>query len=164
VVDGAPVLTGFLHASSGADPRAQAADRANLLASSAALVGNDRAIAALVRTFGTDALVDLIPVLQMPALARTTQAVLGTRREAGKQLDALRNDAAAAGGVDLPQLVELHRISANNLLMMIGTLIAAGVLLGQVGSPQEICATRPGGTSSSPWCCRSRRTCRTRSR
>ena len=74
----------------------------------------------------------------MPALARSTQAILGKRREAGKHLDGLRSVAAAAAGVDLPQLVELHRISANNLMMMIGTLIAAGVLLGQVGSPQEI--------------------------
>ena len=43
----ATVLTGFLHASSGADPRAQAADVADLLASTAVLVGNERAVAAL---------------------------------------------------------------------------------------------------------------------
>jgi undecaprenyl-diphosphatase len=146
VRDGHPVLTGFLHSTTAADGREQAADRANLLASTAVLVGDERAIAALVRALGTDALVDVIPVLQMPALARSTQAILGKRREAGKHVDALRDHAASVAGIDLPQLVELHRVSPTNLMMAIGTLIAAAVLLGQVGSPQEIWDTMRDAT------------------
>ena len=77
-------------------------------------------------------------MLQAPALSRTTEAMLGRHREAGKRLDELRTAAAKAAGVDVPELVELHRVSPTNLMMAIGTLVAAAVLLGQVGSPQEI--------------------------
>ena len=116
----------------------RAVDLAELLTSTAVLVGDDRAVAALSAGFGADALRDVIPMLQAPALTRTTQRMLGKHKEAGKRLDALRSAAAKAAGVDVPQLVELHRVSPTNLMMAIGTLIAAAVLLGQVGSPQEI--------------------------
>jgi uncharacterized membrane protein YbhN (UPF0104 family)/membrane-associated phospholipid phosphatase/tRNA A-37 threonylcarbamoyl transferase component Bud32 len=133
-----PVLIGFVHATTGADPRARAADVANLLASTAVLVGDERAVAALTRVMGTDVLDDVIPVLQRPALTHSTQVLLGKRRDAGKHIDALRTRAAEVAGIDVPELVELHRVSPTNLMMAIGTLFAAAVLLGQVGSPQEI--------------------------
>ena len=56
----------------------------------------------------------------------------------GSDSATLRTAAAKAAGVDVPELVELHRVSPTNLMMAIGTLVAAAVLLGQVGSPQEI--------------------------
>ena len=138
IVDGRPVITDFTKATTGANERRRAADLAELLTSTALLVGDDRAIAALSAGLGADALGDVIPMLQAPALSRTTQSMLGRHREAGKRLDALRTAAAKAAGVDVPELVELHRVSPTNLMMAIGTLVAAAVLLGQVGSPQEI--------------------------
>ena len=138
VVDGRPVIADFTKATTGADERRRAADLAELLTSTALLVGDDRAIAALSAGLGADALGDVIPMLQAPALTRTTQAMLGKHREAGKRLGELRTAAAKAAGVDVPELVELHRVSPTNLMMAIGTLVAAAVLLGQVGSPQEI--------------------------
>jgi undecaprenyl-diphosphatase len=138
VVDGRPVVTGFLASTTGADELRRAADVAELLTSTAVLVGDDRAVAALAAGLGTDALHDAIPMLQAPALTHTTQRMLGGHRDAKKRLDALRDATAAAAGVDLPELVELHRVSPTNLMMAIGTLIAAAVLLGQVGSPQEV--------------------------
>ena len=138
IVDGRPVITDFTKATTGANERRRAADLAELLTSTALLVGDDRAIAALSAGLGADALDDVIPMLQAPALTRTTQAGLGKHREAGKRLGDLRTAAAKAAGVDVPELVELHRVSPTNLMMAIGTLVAAAVLLGQVGSPQEI--------------------------
>jgi undecaprenyl-diphosphatase len=144
VLDGRPVIVGFLSSTTGADELRRSADVAELLTSTAVLVGDDRAVAALEAGIGTDALHDVIPMLQQPALTRTTQRMLGGHREAGKRLDALRSATAQAAGVDLPELVELHRVSPTNLMMAIGTLIAAAVLLGQVGSPQEIWDTVQG--------------------
>ena len=138
IADGRPVITDFTKATTGANERRRAADLAELLTSTALLVGDDRAIAALSAGLGAAALGDVIPMLQAPALSHTTQSMLGRHREAGKRLDSLRTAAATAAGVDVPELVELHRVSPTNLMMAIGTLVAAAVLLGQVGSPQEI--------------------------
>ena len=138
IADGRPMITDFTKATTGANDRRRAADLAELLTSTALLVGDDRAIAALTAGLGTAALGEVIPMLQAPALTRTTQAMLGRHRAAGKRLGELRTSAAKAAGVDVPELVELHRVSPTNLMMAIGTLIAAAVLLGQVGSPQEI--------------------------
>ena len=138
VVDGRPAIGDFTTAATGASDHRLSADLAELLTSTAVLVGDDRAIAALSAGLGADALGDVIPMLQAPALTHTTQRMLGKRKEAGKRLDALRTTAAKTAGVDVPQLVELHRVSPTNLMMAIGTLVAAAVLLGQVGSPQEI--------------------------
>jgi undecaprenyl-diphosphatase len=146
VVDGRPVLMGFLASTTGAGARRRSTDIAELLTSTALLVGDDRAVAALGAGLGADALRDVIPMLQAPALTRTTQRMLGGHRETKKRIDALRSATAAAAGVDLPELVELHRVSGTNLMMAIGTLIAAAVLLGQVGSPQEIWDTVQGAS------------------
>ncbi len=138
VVDGRPMITGFLASSSGADDRRRAVDLAELLTSTAVVVGDDRAVAAFEAGMGASGLTAVIPVLQAPALSRTTQQLLGRHKAAGKRLDSLRAAAAQAAGIEVPELVELHRVSPTNLMMAIGTLIAAAVLLGQVGSPQEI--------------------------
>lgn len=138
IVDGDPVITGFVAASSGADHRRRAADLAELLASTAVLVGDDRAVAALSAGIDASALTAVVPMLQAPALSATTQHLLGKHKAAGKRLDSLRSAAAKAAGIEMPVLEELHRVSPTNLMMAIGTLIAAAVLLGQVGSPQEI--------------------------
>ena len=138
LVNGRPVIADFTKATTGADERRRAGDLAELLTSTALLVGDDRAIAALSAGLGADALGDVIPMLQAPALSHTAQAMMGRHREAGKRLGELRTAAAKAAGVDVPELVELHRVSPTNLMMAIGTLVAAAVLLGQVGSPQEI--------------------------
>src|SRR4051794_7905423 len=136
--DGSPVICEFLATMTGAQERRRVADLAELLVSTAVIVGDDRAVAAFRTALGTDALGEVIPMLQLPALSRGTRELLGKHKAAGKRIDTLRDAAAASAGVELPQLVELHRVSSTNLMMAIGTLIAAGVLLSQVGSPQEI--------------------------
>ena len=139
VVDGRPVIADFTTATTGANERRRAADLAELLTSTALLVGDDRAIAALSAGSGCRR-----PRRRDPDVAGTgadatpPRRMLGKHREAGKRLGELRTAAAKAAGVDVPELVELHRVSPTNLMMAIGTLVAAAVLLGQVGSPQEI--------------------------
>ncbi|MDQ1432735.1 MAG: hypothetical protein QOF40_3337, partial [Actinomycetota bacterium] len=116
----------------------RAADVAELLVSTALIVGDDRAIAAARAGLGDAPVVDALPYLQPAALSREMRPERRHRKERSKQVAAVREVAAAATGIDLPPLEELHRVSGTNLMMAIGTLIAVFALLSQVGSPQEL--------------------------
>jgi undecaprenyl-diphosphatase len=144
-----PGIIGFEDATGAATGQQQAADIAELLVSSAAIVGTDRAVAAALRGVGAKTLDRALPLLQPAALSRD-QHVHGRekRKELHKRIDDLRTAAAAAAGSEVPPLQELHRVSGTNLLMAIGTLIAIGALLSQVGSPQELWDTV---TSANIW-------------
>jgi uncharacterized membrane protein YbhN (UPF0104 family) len=116
----------------------RAGDVAELLVSTALIVGDDRAIAAARAGLGDAAVVEALPYLQPAALSREMRPDRKHRRERSRQVAAVREAAAAATGIDLPPLQELHRVSGTNLMMAIGTLIAVFALLSQVGSPQEL--------------------------
>jgi uncharacterized membrane protein YbhN (UPF0104 family) len=133
-----PAITDFDHASGAAEPTRRATDVAELLCSTAVIVGDDRAIAAAKRVVGTDTLAAMLPVLQVAALSRELRAHRHRDKKALKEhVDKLRHGAAAAAGVEEPPLQELYRVNGTQLLMAIGTLIAVFALLSQVGNPQE---------------------------
>jgi uncharacterized membrane protein YbhN (UPF0104 family)/tRNA A-37 threonylcarbamoyl transferase component Bud32 len=126
-------------ASSAVSQSRQCDDIAELLASTAAIVGEERAVRAAHRGIGTEALAAALPFLQPAALGRETRSLSGTKRkELRARLDKLRDLGVEATGADPPVLQELHRVSPTNLAMAIGTLVAVFVLLGQIGSPQEL--------------------------
>jgi glycosyltransferase 2 family protein len=134
-----PALIDFDRAklSAAADQRAR--DVAELLASTAALVGDERAAAACARVMGRESLAGALPVLQPAALERSTRSAFNVRRhDLDDRLAQLRDHAAHVAGVDAPELQRLNRISAANLGMAIGTLIALGALLSQIGSPGQL--------------------------
>lgn len=134
-----PVFVRFDRASVSAEPVGRSKDVAELLASTAGLVGVERAVAACSGVLGAGPVEDALPVLQPAAISRATRAALGDKRkDASKLLEELRSAAAAATGVEEPQLQELHRVSGSNLALAIGTLIAVFVMLGQMGSPAEL--------------------------
>jgi undecaprenyl-diphosphatase len=78
-------------------------------------------------------------VLQPAALSREIRPFGRKERKAFAELLAQVRDAAAtAADVETPPLQPLYRVDATNLLMAVGTLIAIGALLSQVGSPQVL--------------------------
>jgi glycosyltransferase 2 family protein len=139
VADGGTVgITDFEFASGAAATGRRAADVAELLVSTALLVGDDRAVAAARAGLGDQAIVEALPYLQPAALSHDLRTDRKHRKERSKQVESVRAAAAAAVGTDEPPLQELHRVSGTNLMMAIGTLIAVFALLSQVGSPQEL--------------------------
>jgi undecaprenyl-diphosphatase len=141
-------ITDFETADGTANTSRRAADVAELLVSTALIVGNDRAIAGAAAGLGSAPLVDALPFLQPAALSTDLRPSHHERKERSQQLSALREATAAATGTDLPPLQELHRVSGTNLMMAVGTLIAIFALLSQVGSPQELWDTI---TSANLW-------------
>jgi uncharacterized membrane protein YbhN (UPF0104 family) len=146
--DGTVAIDGFETACGAATAGRRAVDVAELLVSTALIVGDDRAVAAARAGLGDPALVEALPFLQPAALSHEMRPDRKHRKERSKEVASLRDAATTATGVDAPVLQELHRVSGTNLMMAIGTLIAVFALLSQVGSPQELWDTV---TSADVW-------------
>ena len=128
----------FEHATGAATPKQRAADVAELLASTAQIVGNDKAVAAALRGVGHDELANALPFLQSAALSREMRPrTRHARKDLKDRLGTLRDAAAAAVDTEAPPLQQLYRVNTTNLLMAVGTLIAVFALLSQVGDPEE---------------------------
>ena len=134
-----PAIVGFERAEMSASSLHQARDVAELLASTAVLVGDTRAVEACARVMGPEALAAALPVLQPEALHRDTRnAFKGSRRHLNQRLADLRELGARAAGVEPPSLQQLHRISGTNLAMAIATLVGIGALMAQVNDPEPL--------------------------
>ncbi len=136
VVDRAcrPWLVDFSFSELGATQRQIALDVAELLASLAAIVGSDRAVASAVAVIGPDGVAAAVPLLQPLALSA------GTRRAIAQHdglLAQTRVAAAAAGGREDQELARIQRVRPRTLLAIAA---AAGAFyfvlpkLAQVGS------------------------------
>jgi undecaprenyl-diphosphatase len=135
-------LVGFERAQGSATGPQRAADVAELLISTAALVGDDRALAAALRTIGAPGVVEALPLMQPPALSSDLRTGRRKeRKERNQRIATLRDAAAAAAGTEVPPLQQLYRVSGTNLLMAIGTLIAVFALLSQIGDPETFWET-----------------------
>lgn len=117
----------------------KALDVGCVLVATSAVAGDERAVAAAIRALPSGELVDALRYLQPTVLsAGARRALADKRKELHHRLDALRTTTAEAAGAQAPPLQRLARVAASNLLMAGGTLLAVGVLLSQVGSPQEL--------------------------
>ncbi len=126
----------------------QHADIAELLVSTAVVVGDERAIAAAIRGIGADELVAALPLVQPAALSRDLHSARRrARKDSKKHIDALRAAVVAATGTEEPPLQQLYRVNTTNLLMAVGTLFAVFALLSQIGNPEEFWNT----ISSADW-------------
>jgi uncharacterized membrane protein YbhN (UPF0104 family) len=92
-----------------------AADRAQLLMTTAALVGGERALGAAVEALGPDGVAELLPYLQSAALPTSLRKVLG---QAGIDVDELRAEAAETVGAEAPELAKLRRVSVRALVQI----------------------------------------------
>jgi glycosyltransferase 2 family protein len=129
VAAGRPVLIdlGFGHESAG--PRAQAIDRAELLASLAAIVGPDRAVASAARVLEPAALAAAAPFLQPLALSAATR-----RQSSTAELAGLREAVGEATGEEPPPLERLVRVRPRTLVMIAALTGAFYVLLPQLAN------------------------------
>ena len=133
--DGQPVIVDFSFSELSATRRQMDLDVAELLASLAALVGEDRAVSAAVKVLGAEGVAPAVPLLQPLALSA------GTRRAVARQdglLTRTRSAAAAASGLATPELVRVQRVRPRTLLTIAALAGAYYILLPQlakVGNP-----------------------------
>ena len=102
-------------------------DRAQLLATTAALVGDERAVAAAHRAIGADGVEALLPYLQSAAFGRTLRRALD---DATVDVDELRARAADAVGVEAPEPVKLRRATWWSLAQLALLALAASTIIG----------------------------------
>lgn len=141
LVDGErTTLTGFGWSTTEPGFQAEAADVAELLAATAAVVGPARAAAAACRGVGSDAVAAALPRLQPQAISGWTHDAFGGRSGLEDRLEAVRTAAAREAGIEPPELRGLYRVHPRSLLMAVGALFAVGFLLSRVGDPAEFWA------------------------
>ncbi len=145
VTDDQPWIVGFDDAQVTGDANVLAVDVAQLLASIAAIVGDERAVRTAVTVLGRPTVALALPFLQPAALSSTTRRLSGEgRRGFSQQLDELRAVAGRAIGIEPPELVQVHRVSASSAAMAVGALVAVGALLLDVGDPASVVETMRG--------------------
>jgi glycosyltransferase 2 family protein len=120
-------LTDFRNASVRASPDQLDRDMAGAIAATAVVIGTERAAESAARCLEPEMLQGALRQLQKPAL----DPLLG-RSFRGKRglLQDVRERAARAASIDLPELVEPRRVSWTTLIMIIGTLIGGWALVG----------------------------------
>lgn len=119
VTDDGPVIVDLGTAQAPAEPRLQAIDRAELLASLTVLVGPEAAVAAAARVLAPDDLAAAAPYLQPLALSTAT------RKQASKSLlKTLRDQIAATTDQEPEPLERLVRVRPRTVIM-IATLTGA---------------------------------------
>ncbi|HEY3723891.1 MAG TPA: lysylphosphatidylglycerol synthase transmembrane domain-containing protein [Acidimicrobiia bacterium] len=139
--DGHIVVTGFEWAATGAQFGQAASDTANLLAATAAVVGDERAVAAARRGVDRDALLAALPMLQPQSVSGWTHDALGGRSGLDDRLAALRETTAKVLETDPPELRQLYRVHPRSLLMAVGALAAIAVLFSRIGNPEDFWAS-----------------------
>ena len=126
--DGSVALVDFSQGSAGAPPERCERDLADLLSTTAALVGIERALDAAMRSLGRDRLAALLPLLETPALSTAARRVVpGTKR----QLKALREVGADRCGIEVPKLTELRRVSPGSIVMAAATFLGFYLIVAQ---------------------------------
>lgn len=121
------VLTEFRNASSSASPDQLDRDLAGAMAATALAVGTARATDAAARCLPPDILGGALRQMQRPALDPVLRRQLRGKKGVLREL---RERAARAASIEVPQLVEPRRVSWPTLVMVIGTLIGGWALIG----------------------------------
>jgi len=130
-----PTVVDFSFSELSATRRQMDLDVAELLASLAALTGEDRAVSTGVKVLGAEAVAASVPLLQPLALSA------GTRRAVKRQdglLTRTRSAAAAASGVKNPEMVRVQRVRPRTLFTIAALVGVYYILLPQlakVGNP-----------------------------
>lgn len=135
VAEGA-ALVSFGSAVAVASPEQLSADVAELLATTAALVGHERAVRAAAAVLGPQVLTAALPLVQPAALSRQGRALSGAGPGSlGNHLEALRDEVTRVTGAAPVELEQLRRIRPASLVLAVGTIVGVGALLGSVGDP-----------------------------
>jgi uncharacterized membrane protein YbhN (UPF0104 family) len=129
------VLTELSRASTVPTPVRVGLDRVQLLATTAALVGEERALAAALAVLGKEGLADLLTFLEPAALSAPVRRDLDEEK---KLLARLRERGAELTGVEAPTLVPLRRVSASSVLMAAGAILGVYLLIGQFSDVPDL--------------------------
>ncbi len=125
--DGVPWIIDFGFAELAADESLLARDNAELLASTAAVVGPERSVAVAVDVLGKDGLTEALPWIQPLALSSATRTQLGKSEGYAH----LRSIAASAIGVDDVKYARIERVKPGTLLILASVAVALYVLIPQ---------------------------------
>ena len=104
-------------------------DLANLLVATALSSTAERAVSAAKSEIGTELLLKALPALQPFALSRENRKALRSHKQL---LADLRSQLAALSGGVAPDVVEIERLSPKKMLSIVGGLVAAYLLVGQL--------------------------------
>jgi glycosyltransferase 2 family protein len=128
--DGRAVLRHFDGAAIAASDRDLALDRAQLLVSTALVMGAPAAVDVAVEALGASAVVTAVPYLQPLALPARTRRAWRDNRDV---LDGLRAAIAHATGIEPAPLARLDRIRPRTAMSVLAFALAFYVLLPQFG-------------------------------
>lgn len=130
-IDENRAILGRFHAASMAAPANRIhADVTELIASTAATFGVDRAVRVARVGLGDDALADALPYVQRSAVSTEGRKDLPAKKSFFAEV---RSEIAGQLGVDEPEPVQLTRINWRTILMFALTLTAAYALIGMLG-------------------------------
>ena len=102
------------------------ADRAQMLVTTALLVGHERATAAAIAAIEPDGVAEVIPFLQPAALSG---ALRDRIVEKHFDLDDLRKEAASAADTEIPELRRLRRVTWGSVLLAVFLFVAGYYLV-----------------------------------
>jgi uncharacterized membrane protein YbhN (UPF0104 family) len=131
LVDGEPGLVDFGQATVTPTPDQLQSDSAQLLASTAAVVGSELSIEAAVDAVGADGVAALLPYLQPPTFAGPLRSALKAR---GIDADELRSAAAAAAGAPEPELARLRRVTWGSVIQIVLLALAVAAVIKVAGN------------------------------
>ncbi len=126
--DGVPWMIDFGFAELAADESLLARDAAELLASTAAAVGPQRAVAVAMGVLGADGLAEALPWIQPLALSSATRSRLGGSAGYAE----LRSVAADAAGVGDIEYERLERVRLSTVVTLASVGLALYVLVPQM--------------------------------
>ena len=123
---GAVSLTDFNNGVSNATPFQLDQDLAAAIACAALVTGPERTVASLVRVVPKDVLGGALTHLRRAGLDPSITVAMKGKRQL---LDELRTQAASASGIEVPELVEPRRLSWNQVLVAVGSLVGGWALI-----------------------------------
>ena len=129
--DGSAAIGDFGGARVGASGGAMMADRAQVLVTTALVVGTDRAVAAATSVLGNDALANVLPYLQPAVLDRNTRRSV---RDRDWDLGDLMQRATEVTGTEAPELEQLRRVSGKQIaIVALVAFLAYGLISALAG-------------------------------
>jgi uncharacterized membrane protein YbhN (UPF0104 family)/tRNA A-37 threonylcarbamoyl transferase component Bud32 len=129
--DGTPAFGDFGGAEVAADHDDIAVDRSRILVTTALAAGPERAASAALAALGSDALAQVLPLVQPAALERATRRAV---KEQDWDLDDLRKACADVSGVELPKLARLRRVSLQSVGVVLLIALVAYAMISAVAN------------------------------
>jgi undecaprenyl-diphosphatase len=133
--DGAPTIIGLRWSQMAATDLRLAADVAELLVATAAVVGPERAVAAAAETVATERLTEALPLIQPLALSPSTRRLVKEEKEL---VTAVREQVQTTTGADAVELFPLERIGWGQVASAFGVVFLALVAIAFISNWSDI--------------------------